>query len=289
MDIKYSKCRLCHKILGRKDKSSLIDDEVEYQFTNLTNKRLRLKSYWEIICVICLHSLQLASEFKDQMIENEMRYRKENPAFIESDGGEESNDPESEPVERPHPLPKKRKNKKQQDKNEQTVKKLKLIPEKKQKMLQTPDKVVPDTNNNEDVEPIVPVVTVSISNQSSEEIKVDIDKDESVVNPTLDENGNEIEEKSSKTSVDLKFKCFHCDNAYPKKKARTYHILIHHMKQRYKCVLDNCNTIMIRRYNIIKHIKNRHAHSLTNKQLGRLVEKAKQADPVYENPNLRYE
>ncbi|CAG9799969.1 unnamed protein product [Chironomus riparius] len=71
-------CRFCLKILDFTEKFHEINNDIKYDFKNVTQMELLTSEcYINIVCELCLRSLQLASTLKKQLIENQEKFYKD--------------------------------------------------------------------------------------------------------------------------------------------------------------------------------------------------------------------
>lgn len=263
------------------ERMALIDEEINEQFTSITQLNLHMgDGYSQIICELCLRSLQMASAVKTHFIENQKKLR--------FDFENESNRSESPKIVSPEPAVKRRKTqpvKREQTRtNEVFVDPLQFVSVQEESQHDEYDNMSekPSTffnikrERNDDYESFNyeehPTTLDEMSIRNNHERKAKSYQAFNIPRHDRSIRKTEVGEKN--------FQCPHCKNYYKRKPHMLRHIEVAHMKVKFICVVPNCELFFVRKERLKKHLEINHA-DLAPLDMAVMLEKLRIMRPVY--------
>jgi hypothetical protein len=250
------------------ERMALIDDEIKDQFVGITQLMLESGSgLSQIICELCLRSLQLASAVKLQFIENQRKLH----YFADDSDENDSNRSESPTIQPPEPITKRRK---REPRHDDYIDPLSLVTVHSNETFEIPETIRPSTIKIKQEQPFESYNYEELPTMLSEQEDRKPKFNRSFNIPKTERKLNAVGEKS--------FQCPHCKNFYKRRPHMLRHIEVAHMKCKFICVVPNCEQFFVRKERLKKHLEVSHA-DLAPQDMTAMIDKLRILKPVYGN------
>ncbi|XP_070490126.1 zinc finger protein kipf-like [Chironomus tepperi] len=271
MSSKNNECRFCLKKMQINERMALIDDEIKDQFVGITQLMLESGSgLSQIICELCLRSLQLASAVKLQFIENQRKLH----YFGDDSDDNDSNCSELPTVQPPEIISKKRR---RDQRHDDYVDPLSLVTVQSNEHFEAPETIRPSTfkikqEHAETFESSYNYEELPTMLNEQEDRKPKYNRSFNI--PKTERKLNTVGEKS--------FQCPHCKNFYKRRPHMLRHIEVAHMKCKFICVVPDCEQFFVRKERLKKHLEVSHS-DLAPQAMTAMIDKLRILKPVYGN------
>lgn len=252
------------------ERMALIDDEIKDQFMSITQLLLESGSgLSQIICELCLRSLQLASAVKLQFIENQRKLH-----YFGDDSDENDSNRSESPIQAPEPISKRRK---REQRHDDYVDPLSLVTVQSNENFEAPENIRPTAFKikQEHVE--------TFESYNYEELPTMLsEQEERKPKFTRSFNIPKTTERKLNAVGERSFQCPHCKNFYKRRPHMLRHIEVAHMKCKFICVVPDCEQFFVRKERLKKHLEVNHA-DLAPQEMTAMIDKLRILKPVYGN------
>jgi len=252
------------------ERMALIDDEIKDQFMSITQLLLESGSgLSQIICELCLRSLQLASAVKLQFIENQRKLH-----YFGDDSDENDSNRSESPIQAPEPISKRRK---REQRHDDYVDPLSLVTVQSNENFEAPENIRPTAFKikQEQVE--------TFESYNYEELPTMLsEQEERKPKFTRSFNIPKTTERKLNAVGERSFQCPHCKNFYKRRPHMLRHIEVAHMKCKFICVVPDCEQFFVRKERLKKHLEVNHA-DLAPQEMTAMIDKLRILKPVYGN------
>lgn len=258
------------------ERMALIDDEIKDQFVGITQLMLESGSgLSQIICELCLRSLQLASAVKMQFIENQRKLH----YFGDDSDENDSNRSESPIIQAPEPIIKRRR---RDQRHDDYVDPLSLVTVQSNEHFEAPESSTIRTSSlkikqEHTAEPFESYnfeELPTMLSEQQEDKKPKFSRSFNIPKTSSERKLNAVGEKS--------FQCPHCKNFYKRRPHMLRHIEVAHMKCKFICVVPTCEQFFVRKERLKKHLEVSHA-DLAPQEMTAMIDKLRILKPVYGN------
>lgn len=257
------------------ERMALIDDEIKDQFVGITQLMLESGSgLSQIICELCLRSLQLASAVKMQFIENQRKLH----YFGDDSDENDSNCSESPIIQPPEPIIKRRR---RDQRHDDYVDPLSLVTVQSNEHFEVPESSTIRSSSlkikqEHSAEPFESYNFEELPTMLSEQEdkKPKFFRSFNIPKTSSERKLNAVGEKS--------FQCPHCKNFYKRRPHMLRHIEVAHMKCKFICVVPTCEQFFVRKERLKKHLEVSHA-DLAPQEMTAMIDKLRILKPVYGN------